>query len=54
MPRRKDPNRKREYDVSKEEKRRLILAAYKTYLPYLLFGILGMFIAYLIIWLWLS
>ena len=59
MPRRftfnkKDENRKREYDVSKQEKRHMILASYKAYLPILLCGIIGMTLAMLLIMLWLK
>lgn len=49
-----DKNRKREYDVTKEEKKHLILAGYKAFLPVLIFGILGMLLAMLLIFLWLS
>lgn len=59
MPRRfnflkKDQNRKAEYDVSKEEKRHLIFAAYKAFLPVLLCGIIGIALAVLLIMLWLG
>lgn len=50
----KDEKRKREYDVSKEEKRHMILASYKAFLPILLCGIVGMTLAMLLIMLWLG
>ncbi len=54
MPHRKDdPNRKKEYDITKEEKRQLIGASYKAMLPVLLCGLLGMGLAMLLIMLWL-
>lgn len=49
-----DKNRQREYDVSNEEKKHLIIAGYKAFLPVLIFGILGMLLAMLLIFLWLS
>lgn len=45
--------RKRNYDLSKEEKRHLILAGYKAFFPVLICGLLGMGFAMLIIMLWL-
>lgn len=51
---RSDVNRKKEYDVSKEEKRSLIFASYKAALPILLCGIIGMGLAMLLIVLWLK
>ncbi len=53
LPHRYDPNRKREYDVTKEEKRQLIGASYKAMLPMLLCGLIGMGLAMLLIMLWL-
>ena len=56
MPNRikKSQKRKSQYDVSKEEKRHLIFAAYKAMLPILLCGIVGMTLAMLLIMLWLG
>ena len=56
MPNRIKKNQKRtsQYDVSKEEKRHLIFAAYKAMLPLLLCGIVGMTLAMLLIMLWLG
>lgn len=56
MPNRikKSQKRKSQYDVSKEEKRHLIFAAYKAMLPLLLCGIVGMTLAMLLIMLWLG
>ena len=56
MPNRikKNQKRKSQYDVSKEEKRHLIFAAYKAMLPILLCGIVGMTLAMLLIMLWLG
>lgn len=56
MPNRikKNQKRKSQYDVSKEEKRHLIFAAYKAMLPLLLCGIVGMTLAMLLIMLWLG
>lgn len=54
MPHRRDSSkRKAQYDISKEEKRHLILAGYKAYLPMLICGIIGMALAILVIVLWL-
>lgn len=54
MPHRiNEKNRKREYDVSKEEKKHLILAGYKAMLPILICGLLGMGLAMILIMLWL-
>ena len=41
-------------DVTKSEKRALIFAAYKAFLPVLLCGIVGMLLAMLLIMLWLK
>lgn len=49
-----ESKRRRQYDVSKEEKRHLILAAYKAMLPVLICGIVGMTLAMLLIMLWLK
>ena len=49
-----ESNRRREYDVSKQEKRHLVFAAYKAMLPILLCGIIGMTLAMLLIMLWLK
>lgn len=56
MPNRikKSQKRKSQYDVSKEEKRHLIFAAYRAMLPILLCGIVGMTLAMLLIMLWLG
>lgn len=56
MPNRikKSQKRKSQYDISKEEKRHLIFAAYKAMLPILLCGIVGMTLAMLLIMLWLG
>lgn len=56
MPNRikKSQKRKSQYDVSKEEKRHLIFAAYKAMIPILLCGIVGMTLAMLLIMLWLG
>ena len=50
----KQTNRKKEYDVSKSEKRHMILASYKAYLPVLLCGLIGMTLAMLLIMLLLK
>lgn len=56
MPHRikKESKRKNQYDVTKEEKRHLVLAAYKAMLPVLICGIVGMTLAMLLIMLWLG
>ena len=36
-----DKNRKREYDVSKEEKKHLIIAGYKAFLPVVIYKVYG-------------
>ena len=50
----KETNRLKQYDVSKSEKKHLILASYKAYLPVLLCGLVGMTLAMLLIMLWLK
>lgn len=47
-------NRKREYDVDKEERKHLIFASYKAFFPVLICGLLGMLLAMLLIMLWLK
>lgn len=49
-----EKNRKKVYDISKEEKKQLIIAGYKAALPVLIVGLLGMFLAMLLIKWWLS
>ena len=49
-----ETKRLKEYDVSKSEKKHLILASYKAYLPVLLCGLVGMTLAMLLIMLWLK
>ncbi|MCI5745730.1 MAG: hypothetical protein MR270_05550 [Erysipelotrichaceae bacterium] len=54
MPKRRDENRKRSYDVTKNEKKHLILASYKAFLPMFICGIIGMGLTILLIYLWLN
>lgn len=58
MPKRffnkKEKNRKKEYDVTKKEKRALIFAAYKAFLPVLICGLVGMLLTMLLIMWWLK
>ncbi len=49
-----DSNRKKEYDIDKEEKKHLIFASYKAFLPVLICGIIGMFLTMLLIMFWLK
>ena len=48
-----EAKRKRDYGLTKQEKRHLILAGYKAFLPLLLCGLLGMGLAMLVIMFWL-
>ena len=48
-----EKNRQSQYDVSKQEKRQLVFAAYKAMIPVLICGIVGMTLAMLLIMLWL-
>lgn len=49
----RDKNRKKSYDVTKQEKKHMILASYKAYLPAFLCGIIGIGLAILLVMLWL-
>lgn len=54
IPEKKKVVRQKEYDVTKNEKRQLILAAYKAFLPVLICGLVGFAITILLIYLWLK
>lgn len=52
--RKEDANRQRSYDLDKKEKKQLILASYKAFLPVLLCGLGGMLLAMFLIMWWLK
>lgn len=53
MPHRKDKNRQASYDVTKEEKRHLIMAGYKAFLPLLICSLVGITLTFILIYFWL-
>lgn len=54
IPEKKKVVRQKEYDVTKSEKKQLIIAAYKAFLPVLICGLVSFLITMLLIWLWLK
>ena len=54
MPERFIFKNKKENDVTKSEKKAMVLAAYKAFIPVLLCGVVGLVLAMLLITLWLK